>query len=413
MSVSSVSVYPSNHTLSALRYPNFRLYTIGQLISMPGTWMQRIAQGWLIFELTDSELWLGLVAFASGLPTLLLSPFAGVLADRISRRSIWIVTQALEMLCALMLAFLTFQDTVQIWHIMAIAFIVGTTSAFGEPARLAFIRDLVGTKDLSSGIALSAIIANTSVVIGPSLAGILLLKIGAAWCFLLNGISFLAVIFVLFLIHTSETPHANEQDRPLQQLREGLNFSRHHKTIAPMLIIGAAINIFGTNMFLTLLPAFASIELHSPKVAYAALNAAFGFGGLMGSVINLWLGRRFGRGHIMTLMAVLMPSTIFIVSQITLLPLAVIITGLAGFCSTSFFVTTNVLIQMEVSDEFRGRVISLWALNRFGLAPIGALFIGMIADSIGTSEMMAIGGLIAFIICGYTLSKKEAMRQLT
>lgn len=402
-----------NNTLSAFRYPNFRLYFAGHLISMSGTWMQRVALGWLVFDLTQSEAWLGMVAFASGLPMLFFAPIAGVVADRFPRRKIWLVTQTLDMVSALLLAVLTFADIVAIWQVVIIAIITGVTAAFGEPARMAFIRDLVGKNELNSGIALTAVIGNSSAVVGPTVAGLLLIKVGAAWCFLLNGLSFLAVIAALLLINITANVRPAIQVRAYQQLKDGLNFARRHDTIAPMLLIAAFINVFGVNMGITLLPAFASTALRSPEAGYAALSTALGIGGLAGSVLNVGLGQRFGRGRVMVTMVVVIPISLLLLSFMRMVPPAAIIMGVLGFGLTTFFVTTNVLIQTEVPDEFRGRVISLWSLNRFGLAPVGALIIGAIADVIGTAEMMAVCSAVTGLFCGYILIRKVALRGLT
>jgi MFS family permease len=407
-------VLPVRHsrTLSALRHANFRLYFMGQFVSICGTWMLRVAQGWLVFELTKSEFWLGVVAFASGLPMLFIAPFAGVLADRASRRLIWLCAQAIEMLAVLVLAVLTFTEVVQIWHLVGVACVLGVTAAFGEPSRVAFIKDMVGPDDLNSGVALTAIMGNSGVIIGPTLAGILLVQVGPAWCFLSNGLSFIGVLIALLLIKIKRETLLTTPPRPLQQLKDGLHSCKNHATIAPMLLMAAVINILGTNMVITLLPAFASTVLHSPKEGYAALNTALGIGGLTGSLLNVWLGSRFGRGHVLAAVTCGLPLAELVLSQMGSLFPAITVMGVLGFGFTMFFVTTNVLIQTEVSEEFRGRVISLWALNRFGLAPVAALLIGVIANAIGTPAMMVVCSVLGGMLCSYIIMHRAALRRL-
>ena len=201
--------------------------------------MQMLAQGWLVFYLTRSELALGLVTFASGVPALFLSPFAGVVVDRFSRRALLLVTQIVQMILAFVLAALVFTELVQVWHIVFLAFLLGLTKSLDAPARQAFIKDMVGHEDMSSGITLNSIMVNGGRVIGPSLAGVLLASLGAGWCFLLNGVTFIAVIFSLFVIREKYRVPGVGKGSPIKQMREGLAFSRRHQTILPLLLLAA------------------------------------------------------------------------------------------------------------------------------------------------------------------------------
>lgn len=369
-------------TLSALQYPNFRLYFYGQLISLSGSWMQIVAQGWLVFNLTQSELWLGVVACAAGLPSLVLSPFAGVVVDRFSRRNILILSQTMQMILAFILAALTFAGVVQVWHIVTLAFLLGITNAVDAPSRQTIIADLVGKDHLSSGIALNSIMFNGSRVIGPAAAGIALTQVGPAWCFLLNGLSFLAVIAMLLIMQVNQTVKRSGNFNPLARLKEGLQFSRHHATIAPLLLLAVIASLFTVNIQ-TLMPAFADIVLHSPKVAYAAISTSVGAGAVVAAVLMAFLGRQFGRGRVVFVMAAFVPLIGIFVSQTTNVNLAAFLMGLFGFGIILQFVTVNTLIQNEVPDAFRGRVMSLYTLTWFGVAPFGALGLGFLASGIG------------------------------
>ncbi len=388
-------------TLAALRYPNFRLYFAGQLISLSGSWMQIIAQGWLVFQLTREELWLGIVACAAGLPSLLLSPFAGVLVDRIPRRRLLIISQTAQMLLALTLAALTFSGVVQVYHIVALAFLLGITNAVDAPSRQSIIVDLVGHDDLSSGIALNSIMFNVSRIVGPAAAGVLLAQVGAAWCFLFNGISFLAVIFMLFIIHPQAALPPTGSLSPIRRLKEGLRFSRYHPTIAPLLLLAFVSGLFTVNLS-TLFPAFADVVLKSPTEGYAAISTAMGFGAVAAGVLMTWLGKHFGRGQVITAMVVFVMLVGLLVSRTTTVSSAAALMALFGFGIILQFVTTNTLIQSEVPDEFRGRVMSLYTLTFFGLSPFGALALGAVANVIGTPDAMALytlaGGLLSLLV---------------
>ncbi|MCB9453698.1 MAG: MFS transporter [Anaerolineaceae bacterium] len=397
-------------TLAALQYPNFRLYFFGQVISLSGTWMQVIAQGWLVFHLTQQEVWLGIVAAAAGLPSLLLSPFAGVLVDRYPRRTILIISQTIQMLLAFILAALTFAGVVQVYHIVGLAFLLGVTNAIDAPSRQSIIVELVGHKDLSSGIALNAIMFNGARIIGPAVAGILLNQVGPAWCFAINGASFLAVIFMLVIMRVAFIPRPNGLP-PLKRLQEGVTFSRRHMTIAPLLLLAVTAAIFIVNIS-TLLPAFADVVLHSPVDGFAAMSTALGVGALLAAISVTPMGRRFGRGRVVMMMSGFVAVIGLMVTRMTEVTPSVILMTLFGFGIILQFVTVNTLIQDEVPDEFRGRVMSLYTLAWFGFAPFGALALGSIAEHIGTPDAMALftlaGGGISLLI----LARSPGVRRL-
>lgn len=383
--------------LSAFRYPNFRLYFIGQTISLSGSWMQIVAQGWLVFNLTQNELWLGLVACAGGLPSLLLSPLAGVVVERIPSRKLLMITQTMQMLLAFALAALTFANTVAVWHIMLLAFLLGLTNAIDAPARQAIIAELVEREHLPSGIAMNSIIFNLSRVIGPVIAGIMLTQVGPAWCFFFNGLSFVAVLVMLFVMKVNARPRILQNFAPFKQLREGLQFARHHHTIAPLLLLAVTAAIF-TNNISTLLPAFADTVLHSPKEAYASVTTAIGIGAVIAGLLMNVFGRWLGRGRVVLSMSVFVTLSAFLFSFTTTEIPAIIFAGLYGFGIILMFVTVNTLIQNEVPDEFRGRVLSLYTLSWFGIAPFGALFMGFLASAIGTPPTIGLAAVFGGVI---------------
>ncbi len=400
-----------NRTLAAFRYYNFRLYFFGQLVSTSGTWMQTVAQGWLVFSLTQSEIWLGIVACMAGLPALFLSPFAGVIVERSPRHHILIFTQVIQMMLAFILAWLTFTNTVQVWHIVALSFLLGTTNAIDAPARQALVVDMVGRQDLSSGISLTSVMYNASRVFGPSAAGIALVQFGPAWCFLLNGLSFLAVIVSLLAMHIEHETRIAGNAAPLTQLKEGLSFARHHLTIAPLLLLATVGAIFGFNVW-TLLPSYADKVLNSPKEGYAALSTANGIGAVVAAILITSVGARFGRGRVVTVMAIVAAIGTFALSRMTTVPLALVFTIMAGFSLIMQFVTMNTLIQSEVPDEFRGRVLSLYTLTFFGVAPFGALALGFIAEAIGTPNALTLCAILSGSLSAIILARSPKLRQL-
>ncbi|MBL8161779.1 MAG: MFS transporter [Anaerolineae bacterium] len=398
-------------TLSALQNHEFRRYFIGQLISLSGTWMQTVAQGWLVFHLTQSELWLGVVACAAGLPSLILSPFGGVLIDRLPRRNVLIFSQTAQMTLALILAALTFTNQVQVWHIVVLAALLGIVNAVDAPSRQAIIADLVGHDKLNSGIALNAIMFNGSRVVGPAVAGIALTSVGPAWCFLLNGLSFLAVIAMLLTITPKRPEQTSDGFHPLLRLKEGLRFSRRHPTIWPLLLLAATASIFTANIS-QLMPAFADTVLNSPKEAYAAMSTATGLGAVVAAALMASLGQRYGRGRVVTVMAGFVLVAVLLVTRTTSIPVAIGLMGMFGFGIILEFVTVNTLIQSEVPDAFRGRVMSLYTLTWFGLAPFGALTLGALAQVIGTPDAMLIYALIGGVLSVTILLRSPHVRRL-
>jgi len=402
-STTPLSTPPPAIMLAAFRHPNFLAYFIGQLVSTSGTWMQTVAQGVLVFQLTKSELWLGIVACAAGLPALFLSPFGGVVVERFPRQRILLVTQAAQMILAFTLAGLVFTQVVQVWHVVILALLIGMVNAIDAPARQSFIIDMVGREDLQSGIATNSLMFNLSRVIGPTAAGLVLFRVGPAWCFFLNGASFLAVLISLLIIRIDVVRNQVAVAQPLRQLREGLRFVRQHVTIGPILLLATGTNLFATNAT-TLFPAFAGKVLNSPDQAYAALVTANGIGAVIAAATVTWSGQRFGRGKLVgaaALLSSIMVGLIAISADPThpanLLPV-LFFSLLYGLCLITQFVTMNTLIQLEVPNEYRGRVLSLYTLAFFGLAPFGALFLGLAAQQFGTVATLigcAALGLIA------------------
>jgi MFS family permease len=391
--VSLAQAVQGGTTFSALRHGNFRLYFAGQLVSQAGTWMQTIAQGWLVFQLTRSELALGLVACAAGIPALLLSPVAGVVVDRFPRRTLLLATQTVQMALAFLLALLVFANTVQVWHIILLAFLNGITNSVDAPARQSFIKDMVGKEDMHSAITLNSMMQNGARVVGPGVAGVLLATLGASWCFLINGVSFLAALITMLIMTVPHRVPGVGRGSPMRQMRDGIDYSRSHPKILPLLLLSAAVSTFAVNI-MTLMPAYADRVLHSPVDGLSILSVAQGLGALCGATLLATLVYRFGRGRVTIWTMLLLSVAMILVAYTNVLPVSALLVGLVGFTMVIFYININCMIQNEVPDAFRGRVMALYTLTWLGLTPLGALAIGWIADAIGTPHALALYGFL-------------------
>ena len=378
----ATAVQKTGGTFEALRNRNFRVYFIGQLASTSGTWMQITAQGWLVYHLTQSAAWLGIVACAAGLPILLLSPIAGVIVERNSRRQTMLITQTIQMILAFILAVLVLTSTVQIWHIVVLAVLLGVSNAFDGTVRFAITADLVEREHLRSAIALSAILFNVSRVLGPATAGLALVTLGAGWCFFLNGLSFVPVLISLMLITVKALVVPSTTANPLQELAEGLRYARSHRLILPALLLTANAGLLAISV-IYLFPAFAAVVLHSPTNGYTAISIANGLGGVLGGLLMGWLTRRIGLARIIAAMAVLTALNMALLAYTPTIAVATLFAFAFGLALVVQLVGANTLIQVEVPNAFRGRVLALYNLGFSGLTPFGALALGLISANIG------------------------------
>jgi MFS family permease len=384
-------------TFDALRNRNFRVYFLGQLASTSGTWMQLTAQGWLVFQLTHSEAWLGVVACAAGLPILLLSPLAGVIVERVSRQRIMLITQTLQMLLAFILAALVFTSAVQTWHIVVLALLLGVTNAVDGTARFAIIADLVEREHLKGAITLNSILFNASRVLGPGAAGLALATLGAGWCFFLNGLSFLPVLVSLFLVTVKPVVAPTTITSPLQQLNEGWRYARSHRLILPALLLAATMGLLGLAVF-TLLPAYAAVVLNSPTSAYTAMSVINGLGGVVAGFALGQMMRRVGMARLVGTSALLSAVSIGLIGITTTVAPAAFVQFIFGFTAVTLFAGATALIQIEVSNEFRGRVMALYNLAFSGLTPFGALALGLISANIGISNTFILTAVVIGLV---------------
>ncbi len=383
----------------ALRHRNFQLFFSGQLISLIGTWMQSVAQSWLVYRLTGSALLLGAVGFASQIPVFLFAPLGGITADRVNRRYIVIATQNAAMVLAFILAALTLSHRVQVWHIFVLASLLGVVNAFDIPGRQSFLVEMVGREDLMNAIALNSSMFNGARVIGPAIAGILVAKIGEGWCFFGNAVSYIAVIIGLLLMRV-QSPVRAAMTSPLEHMMEGFRFVERTAPIKALLLLLGLVSLVGMP-YVVLMPIFADQILHGGARGLGILMGATGVGALFGALTLAFregvkgLGRWVawccaGFGASLVVFAL---SHTFWVSVLLLLPV--------GYAMMLQMACSNTLIQVMVPDALRGRVMAVYSMMFMGMAPIGALLGGVLADRLGAPHTVAIGGLACLLGAGW------------
>ncbi len=396
-----------NNTFRALKYPNYKLWFFGQLISLFGSWMQTTALGFFVYELTHSPAYLGYLGFSAGLPTWLFMLYAGVIADRISRRKILIFTQFIMMTLAFILAVLTFAKIVQAWHIIILALGMGAANAFDAPARQAFVREMVEPEALTNAIALNSAIFNTAIALGPAAGGIIYAALGPEWCFTINGLTFIAVIFALLSMKL--TTHFNTtqtRSSPIKDLKEGFKYTFTHPTIRILIFTVAIIALFGTS-FTTLLPAWAVKIFHGDARTNGFLQTARGLGALTSALFIASLGIFNFKGKLLTIGTFLFPFFILLFSLNSNFPLALILLFGAGIAQILIMNLCNALVQIQVEEAVRGRVMAIYTFFFFGLIPFGALWIGTVAQllSVRLAIIIASSITLLYAILLYTLGR--------
>ncbi|MEQ1763348.1 MAG: MFS transporter [Pyrinomonadaceae bacterium] len=382
-------------TFRALRHRNFQLFFAGQFISLTGTWMQTVAQSWLVYQMTGSVILLGTVGFASQIPVLLLAPFGGTAADRFDRRRILLVTQSWAMLLAGTLAALTLTGNIQIWHLLVIAVGFGVGNAFDIPARQAFVSDMVGREDLINAIALNSSMFNGARIVGPAIAGILVAAVGEGWCFFGNSISYIAVLCSLLAMKIVPSTR-RELKSPFAEIKEGFTYVATTPPIRALLLLLGLVSLAGTP-YAVLMPVFASEYLGGDSGTLGFLMGCSGLGALTAALTLASRKHVFGLGKwvaaacagLGTFLILFSLSRNVIISALILIPV--------GFSMMTEMAASNTLVQAMVPDELRGRVMSVYSMMFMGLAPLGSLMAGTIAGFIGPPLTVAIGGSICVI----------------
>jgi MFS family permease len=388
----------------ALQYRNYRLFFGGQGISLIGTWMQRIAMGWLVYRLTNSAFLLGLVGFTSQIPIFLLTPFAGVLADRMNRRRVLVVTQTLAMIQAFVLTVLVLTGTTAVWHIVCLSVFLGVVDAFDMPIRQSFMVEMVQTKDLASAIALNSSIVNCAQLLGPSIAGIIIASMGEGMCFLLNGVSYLFVIGSLIAMKITRKEMEKSNIHVLQEIKEGFFYAFGFAPIKLILLLLALTSLVGIP-YRVMMPVFARDILQGGPHTLGFLMGGAGVGALAGSV---YLASRKGVPGLekwIALAAGLFGIGLVGFSHSHVFWLSLVLVLLTGFGMMVQMASSNTVLQTVVEEDKRGRVMSLYAMAIRGMAPFGSLLVGGAASKIGAPNTLMISGLLC--ILGSTLFAKK------
>jgi MFS family permease len=382
-------------TLRALHHRNYRLFFGGQMVSLIGTWMQMVAQSWLVYRLTGSSVKLGAVGFCSQIPVLLLATVGGTVADRYPKHPIVVATQTISMLLAFVLAVLTFTGTVKIWHVFVMASLLGTVNAFDIPARQSFIVEMVGKTDLMNAIALNAAIMNLSRVVGPAIAGVTVALIGESWCFLLNGVSFLAVIAGLLLMRLPPRAAGPARGGPHPPLNEGFLFIRRHPAVLATLALLGTISFCGMP-YSVLMPIFADGILHGGPRALGTLMGAAGLGAVAGTLMLASRQRVHGLVRWMAWAASVSGLALMAFSASRIYWLSFVLLIPVGGSMMVAMASTNTLVQSMVPDALRGRVMAVHTMMFLGMAPFGQLLAGAVASRIGVPLTVAAGGILCF-----------------
>lgn len=388
----------SSQIFSSLESKNYRLYFSGQSISLIGSWMQSIAMGWLVYRLTGSKFLLGFIGFTSQIPSFVLSPFAGVIIDRFSRHKIMLWTQILFMAQAVLFSVLVLFNLIQIWHIVALSLVFGFITAFDAPARQSLVIDLIDKpENLGNAIALNSAMFNGARLFGPAIAGVLIAVVKEGPCFLVNALSYVAVIWALYKIQTP--PKIRKEDKGLNDgLKEGFNYTFGFKPIKVLILLLAVLSLIGMP-FTTLMPAYASEVLKGSSHTYGFLMSASGAGAFLGAVYLASRKTVIGLGKIIAYSSVMFGLSLMGVAWSANLSLSLIFIAFAGFFMITAIASINTLVQTLTEEHMRGRVMSFYAMALMGMNPIGNLAAGSVASGIGISYTLLVGG-IAVIFAG-------------
>ena len=382
-------------TFRALRHRNFQLFFAGQFVSLTGTWMQTVAQSWLVYRMSGSVILLGTVGFASQIPVLLLAPFGGTAADRFDRRRILLVTQSWAMLLAGTLAALTLTGNIEIWHLLLIAVGFGVGNAFDIPTRQAFVSDMVGRDDLINAIALNSSMFNGARIVGPAIAGILVAAVGEGWCFFGNSLSYIAVLICLLAMKIIPTVRRKLKS-PFAEIKEGFVYVATTPPIRALLLLLGLVSLAGMP-YAVLMPVFAADYLGGDSGTLGFLMGCSGIGALSAALTLASRRHVFGLGKWVAAACAGLGISLIAFSFSRSVALSALILVPVGFSMMTQMASSNTLVQAMVPDELRGRVMSVYSMMFMGLAPLGSLLAGTVAGYLGPAETVAIGGSICVI----------------
>ncbi len=399
--------------LRALKHRNFRLYFGGQGLSVIGTWVQRIALVWLVYSLTNSAFLLGVVGFAGQIPLLIITPFAGVFADRLDKHKILLYTQGLSMVQAFVLAVLVLTNNIQVWEIIVLSVILGIFDSLDMPTRQSFMVEMVGNnrEDLGNAIAMNSSMVNSARLIGPAIAGILISIVGEGWCFMLNAISYIAVIVSLLKMEVTPKSLPSKNKQTLNELKEGFHYAFGFAPIKAILLLLALISFMGTPIRI-LAPVFVKNFFHGGANLFGFLMGASGLGALTGAIILLNKKSVLGLGSLITYAVIAFSVGLIAFSLSHVFILSVIFMFITGLGMMIQLAGSNTMLQTIVDDNKRGRVMSFYATSFRGVAPFGSLLAGAAAGIIGAPLTLFIGGIFCLIGAIYFLINLPHLRKL-
>lgn len=382
-------------TFASLAVPNYRHYIRGQAVSLVGTWMQMIAQSWLVLTLTRSSVDLGLIVAIQTLPVLLLGPYGGVIADRVDKRKLMIALQSMMGVQALVLGVLTVTGAIRFWQIAVLAALLGLNSAFENPARQSFILEIVGPEHLRNAVSLNSVLVNAARTVGPAAAGILIATVGVGVCFLANAVSFVAVVATLVTLDRTQLRPTEPAGRQAGQLREGLAYVRHTPGLAVPLVMMGLVGMLAYEFPVTL-PVIDRESLHGGAAAYGLMTAAMGIGAVLGGLVTAARGRLGIRP--LTIASTALGVTVVLASLAPDMPLELLALGVAGAASVSFMAIGNSTLQLGAAPQMRGRVMSLWFVAFQGSTPIGGPLVGWVIAAAGARVGLGLGGLTCLVV---------------
>ena len=383
---------------AALRYRNFRLYFVSQVISFSGTWMQSIAMSWLVLELTGSGTALGAVLAMQFVPMLLLGPTGGVIADRVDVRRLLITTQSAAAVLALVLGLLTVTGTVELWMVYVLAACLGSVTALDNPARQTFVLEMVGREDLANAVTLQSVVVNSARALGPAIAGVLIVTLGVGQCFIANAVSYVAVIAALCSMRPDELLQSPRVPRARGQLRAGVSHVRHDPTLRTVLAMALVVGMF-TMEFNVSLPLLADRTFHSGSTGLAIMTALMGVGGCVGGLVIAARGESTPRRLI--LMAGMFGVSMTALAIAPTAAFAYLVIPVVGAAMIGTLTSTNVLLQLNALPEMRGRVMALFSVAVIGSTPIGGPVIGWVGDQFGGRASIIVGAVAAILAAVY------------
>jgi len=396
--------------LGALAHRNFQLFFMGQGTSLVGTWMQSVALGWLVLDLTNSPFLVGLNSALRSLGVLLFTLYAGVVVDRVDKRRMIVITQILQMVEALILAVLVWTHSVAVWQVMVLATFVGVVNAFDIPARQSFMVDLVGKEDLVNAIALNSSLFNATRIVGPAIAGVIIGASGVGLCFFLNGVSYIAVIWGLLAMRLPAFVEHPTLESEWQRFRGGLQFILGDRRMTALVVQVAILSLFGFPV-LVMMPVFARDVLHTGAGGYGALMASVGAGAMLGALALALVSDRVPKGRTLLAGGVAFSVLLSLFAVSPWFPLSLVLLALTGCAMIVTTALTNTLIQTLVPDQLRGRVMGFYAFMFVGMAPLGAFQSGWLSERIGAPHATVVGGIICLAAMVVAWWRVPALRE--